>query len=264
MIRLFRKIRQQLLSEDRYSMYFLYASGEVLLVVLGILIALQIDNWNEDRKLRSLTHSYLENIKDDLIADSTYLEDLQEGGNYWGTRMEANYSYYHQEQWTIHQIVDSCLNTGFQFFSYIPIDHTFQDMLTSGKSSLLSEELRMRLSRLQQDQELLVIITENIVNDMKINVHEVEKYWILEESHYFRDFIAPFRQSAGRRSSSYLEPGENQLREGLKYHHNIFTWSYKIIGYIQSMGQDIQEQSSEIIRIIDRELGGISSREKRR
>ena len=50
MIRIFRKIRHQLLSEDRYSIYILYASGEILLVVIGILIALQLDNWNDNRK----------------------------------------------------------------------------------------------------------------------------------------------------------------------------------------------------------------------
>ena len=45
MIRLFRNIRHQLLSEDRYSIYLLYAAGEIVLVVAGILLALHIDNW---------------------------------------------------------------------------------------------------------------------------------------------------------------------------------------------------------------------------
>lgn len=50
MIRLFKKVRQDLLSENKYSLYILYASGEILLVIVGIIIALQIDNWNETRK----------------------------------------------------------------------------------------------------------------------------------------------------------------------------------------------------------------------
>jgi hypothetical protein len=58
MIRLFRKIRHRLLSEKSYSIYILYASGEILLVVIGILLALQIDNWNENRAWKPRTGDY--------------------------------------------------------------------------------------------------------------------------------------------------------------------------------------------------------------
>ncbi len=50
MIKLFRAIRQNLLVENRYRRYLLYAIGEIVLVVMGILIALQINNWNEEKK----------------------------------------------------------------------------------------------------------------------------------------------------------------------------------------------------------------------
>ena len=67
MIRLFRKIRHQLLSEDRYSVYLLYASGEIVLVVVGILFALQIDNWNENRNIRKTEQLLLSNLKLEII-----------------------------------------------------------------------------------------------------------------------------------------------------------------------------------------------------
>ena len=50
MIKFFRKIRQDMINENRASKYLLYAIGEIVLVVIGILIALQINNWNESRK----------------------------------------------------------------------------------------------------------------------------------------------------------------------------------------------------------------------
>ena len=50
MIKFFRKIRQQLLTENKFSKYMIYAIGEIILVVIGILIALGINNWNENRK----------------------------------------------------------------------------------------------------------------------------------------------------------------------------------------------------------------------
>ena len=49
MIKFFRRIRQQLLTENNLAKYLLYAIGEIILVVIGILIALQINNWNTSK-----------------------------------------------------------------------------------------------------------------------------------------------------------------------------------------------------------------------
>ena len=74
MIKFFRNIRQNLLSEGRTGKYFKYAIGEIILVVVGILIALQINNWNEQHKLRKLEVSYYKNLKIDLVKDSLEYE----------------------------------------------------------------------------------------------------------------------------------------------------------------------------------------------
>lgn len=56
--------------ENKTGKYFKYAIGEIVLVVIGILIALQINNWNENRKIDLLAESYLFDIKKDLISDT--------------------------------------------------------------------------------------------------------------------------------------------------------------------------------------------------
>ena len=66
MIKFFRKIRQHLLMENKTGTYVKYAIGEILLVVIGILIALQINNWNERRKASILELELLENIYEDI------------------------------------------------------------------------------------------------------------------------------------------------------------------------------------------------------
>jgi len=69
MIKFFRKIRQKLLSENKFSKYLIYAVGEIILVVIGILIALQINNWNEGKKLKVVEKEILTQFKEDLKGD---------------------------------------------------------------------------------------------------------------------------------------------------------------------------------------------------
>lgn len=76
MVQFFRKIRQRLLNKNRVSKYLLYAVGEILLVVLGILIALQVNAWNEDRKTRIQERKSLENIADNLKWNETMLQQI--------------------------------------------------------------------------------------------------------------------------------------------------------------------------------------------
>jgi hypothetical protein len=76
MIKFFRKIRQNLLLENKTGKYFKYAIGEIVLVVIGILIALSINNWNEERKERKLESKFIELLEQDLSADSENLAEL--------------------------------------------------------------------------------------------------------------------------------------------------------------------------------------------
>lgn len=75
MIKFFRKIRQNLLSENRFSKYLFYAIGEIILVVIGILIALQINNWNEHKKTESKARQVLMALRSDLMQDVAIIED---------------------------------------------------------------------------------------------------------------------------------------------------------------------------------------------
>ncbi len=69
MIKFFRKIRFNLMSENKTGKYLKYAIGEIILVVIGILIALSINNWNEKEKLKREEIRYLNNFKQSLISD---------------------------------------------------------------------------------------------------------------------------------------------------------------------------------------------------
>jgi len=81
MIKFFRKIRQKLLQENKISGYLKYGIGEIFLVVIGILIALSINNWNENRKLDQQEKSYLNRLiqenKSDVLTFAAEIERME-------------------------------------------------------------------------------------------------------------------------------------------------------------------------------------------
>ena len=74
MLKLFRNIRKQLLNEGNTTNYLKYAIGEIVLVIIGILIALQINNWNENRKSKQQMLINISSIKEDI---QTEINDFQ-------------------------------------------------------------------------------------------------------------------------------------------------------------------------------------------
>ena len=74
MIKFFRQIRFKLMSENKTGRYFKYAIGEIILVVIGILIALQINNWNENRKNSTIEQETLLSLKSDLESALVQLD----------------------------------------------------------------------------------------------------------------------------------------------------------------------------------------------
>ncbi|GAA4268158.1 DUF6090 family protein [Hyunsoonleella aestuarii] len=112
MIKFLRKIRYNLVSSGKTSKYLKYAIGEIILVVIGILIALQINNWNENVKARRTEVKLLNELKDDLlktkedlltdiyksvrnqnVTDSIYLEIMKHRDNDTNLELKISTSY---------------------------------------------------------------------------------------------------------------------------------------------------------------------------
>jgi len=75
MIPYFRKIRKKMADDNRPIKYIRYAIGEIVLVVIGILIALQINTWNQEFQHKKLEKKTLENIKEDLLIQMEIIEN---------------------------------------------------------------------------------------------------------------------------------------------------------------------------------------------
>ncbi len=75
MIKFFRHIRKQLLTENKFSKYLLYAIGEIALVMIGILLALQVNNWNEEQKIKKIEKRMLEELVENLEFNTAILKE---------------------------------------------------------------------------------------------------------------------------------------------------------------------------------------------
>ena len=76
MIQFFRKIRQRLLNENKLTKYLLYAIGEIFLVVIGILLALQINNWNDLRKQKQKEKFILRDLHQEFVFNRKLLDSI--------------------------------------------------------------------------------------------------------------------------------------------------------------------------------------------
>jgi len=85
MIKFFRKIRYNLMEQNKTGKYLKYAIGEIILVMIGILLALQVNNWNQERLNQQRVEGYLKSLVEDLNSDivqysfniKSYAQDLE-------------------------------------------------------------------------------------------------------------------------------------------------------------------------------------------
>ena len=86
MARIFNTIRQRLIAQNRFTRYLVYAIGEIVLVVIGILIALQLNNWNSKQQVKQIEIKYLREIAKHLRMDSV---DIQFNITFNQTRLRS-------------------------------------------------------------------------------------------------------------------------------------------------------------------------------
>ena len=79
MLRFFRSIRQKLIEGKNVRSYFIYAIGEILLVMVGILLALQVNNWNQERKDRQVERKLLQELIENLqINETRFINSIED------------------------------------------------------------------------------------------------------------------------------------------------------------------------------------------
>jgi hypothetical protein len=141
MIQLFKKIRRKLLVEKRLSSYLIYAIGEVILVVIGILLAIQFSNWNDKRSEVKKEIWYLDNIADDMFYQKNGLLDLKT--SFEETLIVSKSLLLEYSKTKSYVTIDSLskkLNQLMLTYNYPNIDNTYRELLSSGQVSLIENK----------------------------------------------------------------------------------------------------------------------------
>jgi len=151
MIKFFRKIRQNLLSEGKTGKYFKYAIGEIVLVVIGILIALQINNWNEHQKAQAKELKIIKELKTDLISNKNRLKDKLEffkktksDGKLIEKHLTNKLAYYDSLQ--------NYFSIPLRNFSFLLTYSAYENLKSQGFDNISNDKLRLSIIRLYDEK----------------------------------------------------------------------------------------------------------------
>jgi len=129
-----------MLTENKFSKYLLYAVGEIFLVVIGILIALNINNWNTDQQLRKEEVKYLQKLKVDLQADLQNLDAFIIARNEKVSSALALLEMPMPDNEEAEFKLDNLINSLFHWKEYAPRTNTLQELTSSAKLSILQND----------------------------------------------------------------------------------------------------------------------------
>jgi len=153
MIKFFRHIRKSLLMENKTGKYFKYAIGEIILVVIGILIALQINNWNENNKLEAKTQDYYQQLLEDLKKDKAFSKNTIAK---FETQREMYQNYlkkFSESKLNVKTMYYDLLGLNMESFAINFNTSTIESLKNSGEITLIPPHLRNKLIDLRRQQE---------------------------------------------------------------------------------------------------------------
>ena len=188
MIKFFRKIRHKLISEKRIAKYLLYAIGEIVLVMIGILLALQVNNWNEKRILKKNEVEILKQLNVDLKSNFIELNEIYTALN---ARISAGMKVMHHLN-SSNEVTDSLkiwvVQTGGNSI-FNNANTTYNNIETSGKNIISNDSLRLRIT-LMYELEFA-------------NVHERERR-LYERTQDYREQLFKFFKASPSEDGNFV------------------------------------------------------------
>lgn len=201
MLRFFSKIRKSLLAEGKTTKYLTYAVGEISLVVIGILIALSINNWNDRRIKNKSETDFYRKTKTQLLDDASNIQGL------------INYNNRHSQQFKYASEIietqnfalkDTLARISTSLINYSDFDrqgNIYESLVNSGNINILKndeiidqlrrlEETYLYLNRLENIHlEVVLTLAQDLMTNIKLSTGEVQNNAILFGYQFQNNFI---------------------------------------------------------------------------
>jgi hypothetical protein len=253
MIKFFRNIRKQLLVEKKISNYLLYAVGEIVLVVIGILIALAINNQNQNIADRKKEQTYLIGLKSEFQISKHKLQELIDvnRSNYAGAMEITEYISKDQVPITEKQISELLYKTFAFDVAFNPNNSLLNEMMNSGSLKDISNtELRIQLTN-------WISTLEDIGKQEKELADQREK--VLDMFRTDQNSIRTILDQAGVSKEIGLPKGKKELSnlkllESTEFENNLLIFLLTAYATETSHYVPLMQDLDAILDLIDKEI----------
>ncbi len=248
MLRFFRQIRKTLMEQNKTRSYLFYAIGEIALVMIGILLALQINNWNELRKQGLEEKALLERLQSEFIQNQSSLE--KEIANYEWIMDEMNFLLSHTGT-NPEPIAEFRFDTAFTRVSWIPryspFRGTINSIINSGKIGIIeNERLNSLLTNWPGYLDKLDYLYQ-ILYDLSKNQHME----FLMNRYPFRN--AGVKTNSGSSGRSDFIYDKQAILKDIRF-ENIVEFKKIDSDYTLQILKELYEKQTEVLELIEMEL----------
>ena len=216
--------------------YLLYAIGEIGLVVIGILIALQINNWNEWRKDRMEEELFLKDLKADFEINRTLYEQEMSLLSEWIARIDNTSKYIEQpipDSINTNQLLNWYFGSGAPPFE--PAEGAVNELLNTGQLQILrNRELRRYLS-----------IWKNKVDIVRVHISKIQKF----REDQFRPYMIECCPQGAEYRNEHLKAFEDHRMQS-----NLQILKRMFITQINGKRKPLKEVLDQVLVLIDAEL----------
>tara|TARA_B110000240_G_scaffold182697_1_gene215714 strand:+ start:226 stop:963 length:738 start_codon:yes stop_codon:yes gene_type:complete len=161
MIKFLRKIRYDLMEKNKTGKYLKYAVGEIVLVVIGILIALQLNLYKENSKENKVMKSYCYQLLEDLNEDKKFLISYIEEMTFFKSKYKRYLESYKGKNLSLKESLKNLKQLDIDVKHIIFNSSTFQSLEKSGDIKILTDVIRSKLIDLKKKQQALLERTNN-------------------------------------------------------------------------------------------------------
>ncbi|NNL15242.1 MAG: hypothetical protein HKO81_01210 [Flavobacteriaceae bacterium] len=250
MIKFFRTIRRSLIMNNQTGKYFKYAIGEIILVVIGILIALQINNWSKVSNSRILEQSILNNLKEDFNKNQQEIEVLILAN----IKYERNLKKFIEilkssPEKKIIEIADTLAMAAIAAPTYIPTTSTIDVIISTGNIDLIqNEELKTLISRFKRE---IADLSEDEI-DVRVIANNQLAPLLGEEDDLINEYENTYAYTIDRENKIKINSSSKINNSNLLSTYIALRLYYNKMILAQLKG--INEMQKNILNIINKEI----------